>query len=141
MSSQTNMPQHGKNFMCLTVLDMRIPTKHQQSLPHQPLFHKKERCPQFLIHRIFNLSRRPISNRSQGAHDTNSPLLSRLIQGYLDHTGIEACPYVIRWITESRTRNANIVKEPWGCSTTIESRVIVTYRFSPSTFLVHTPTG
>ena len=31
------------------------------------------------------------------------PLLSRLIQGNLDHTGIEACPY-IRWTTGSATR-------------------------------------
>ena len=46
------------------------------------------------------------------ADDSDPTSSSRLIQGYLDHTGIEACVLIIRWTMEFVTQIVTIAREP-----------------------------
>ena len=68
------------------------------------------------------------------------PLLSRLIQGYLDHTGIEHA-HIIKWTMESEIQIVIIAREPLVLFTTIRLQATDIYRFSPSTFQAHTHIG
>ena len=66
---------------------------------------------------------------------TQTPLISRLIQGYLEHTGIDACPL---------HQMDHGVRDPDGLQThsiITRLRAIDTYRYLPSTCQARTHTG
>ena len=98
---QTDMPQHGRLCMFLPCLLGRTRIKLRQKLPLLPVMLKKGRHLQYLRHHISNLikethlQKKPAMGTAtrivaKERMTQTPPLLSRLIQGYLDHTGIWA---------------------------------------------------
>ena len=100
----TDMPLHGKHSMFHLHQIGQILIKLQRKLPHLPLILWKGRHRQFLRHRIITQDQGDVSPEepvigtatrieAKERMTQTPPLLSRLIQGYHEHTGIEACPY------------------------------------------------
>ena len=99
----TDMPLHEKHSMFLLHMIGRIQIRLRRKLPRLPLILLKGRHLQSLRHRIISLIKETFLQKNQPWEllfaeakermTQTPPLLSRLIQGYLDHTGIEACPY------------------------------------------------
>ena len=76
----------GRRFLFLHRHHIGIPTEHLPKLLPQPLFRQKKR-------RLLSLKLLGLTPRTEAHLRRSQPLaLSRLIQGHLEHTGIEACP-------------------------------------------------
>ena len=85
--------------------DERDPNKAPTEIAsHLPLKKNKESCIQFLKQHMTTVIKETVSPEdpamgiavrvdAKERMTQTPPLLSRLIQGYLDHTGIEACPH------------------------------------------------
>ena len=84
--------------------DEKDPNKAPTEVAPSLLMKNKRSYLQFLRHDIVTLNKGDVSpedlTRGEAVRivakermTQTPPLLSRLIQGYLDHTGIEACPY------------------------------------------------
>ena len=104
--SLTNMPQHGKSFVFLpfpqvsredpkqapTEVAPSTPARQEgeaPSIPDTPHFEPDQGDPSPEIP-VVGVA---IKIEAKERMTQTPPLLSRLIQGYLDHTGMEACPY------------------------------------------------
>ena len=100
-----NMVQHGKFSLYLQPLRTGIQIKNPRRLLLLPLSHKMERRHQFLKHLILILIREAhlrmilplelqpkLNRRREWLRLPLRGVVSRPIQGYLEHTGIDACP-------------------------------------------------
>ena len=121
MSFLTNMPQHGKTSIFHPFVHSRIRTRHQRrlllstpvphegetpSIPDTPHFVPDQGDPSPEEPSVGVATRIAVKERMT----QTPPLLSRLIQGYLDQAGIEECPYHqmdhgVRGTSRSRVRS------------------------------------